>query len=193
MASGGPVRSRLRRPIRKKTVTASDPRAASSRPIHMNRPLADAVLAPISVQWDADRALTVIYGGHYLSLVRLAVLLVHDVATAEDLVQDSFVAMHTAWPRLRDGDKALAYLRHSVVNRSRSVLRHPIAIERNAHQPRSGMTGAGHGALSPLPNAAVVGALASLPARQREAVVLRYYADLPEAQVASAMGVSEGA
>jgi ATP-dependent Clp protease ATP-binding subunit ClpA len=61
---------------------------------------------------------------HYRSLVRLAALLVRDVATAEEVVQDSFIAMHTAWRRLPDNDKALSYLRQSVVNRSRSVLRH---------------------------------------------------------------------
>lgn len=150
----------------------------------MNRPVADAALAPIPVQWDADRALTAIYGGHYRSLVRLAVLLGHDVATAEAVVQDSFVAMHTAWPRLRDSDKALAYLRQSVVNRSRSMPQ---------HQPVPGMTGVEQGTPSPLENPAVVSALGSLSARQREALVLRYYGELSEAQVASAMGVSEGA
>jgi len=90
----------------------------------MNRPLADAALAPISVQWDADRALTAMYGDHYQCLVGLALLLVQDLTTAEDVVQDSFVAMHTAWRRQRDGDEALAYLRRSVVNRSRSAPRH---------------------------------------------------------------------
>jgi DNA-directed RNA polymerase specialized sigma24 family protein len=168
------VRPGLRRPIRKIKVTSGDPQAASNRPTHMNHPAVDAAPAPIRVQWDADRALTAMYSDHYRCLVRLAALLVHDVATAENVVQDSFAAMHTAWRRLGDGDKALAYLRHSVVNRSRSVLREP-------------------GVPSPLGNAAVVRALGSLPARQREALVLLYYGDLSEAQAASAMGVSEGA
>jgi len=140
----------------------------------MNHPVVDAALAPIRAQLDADRALTSMYGDHYQRLVRLAALLVPDVATAEMVVQDSFAAMHTAWRRLGDRDKALAYLRHSVVNRSRSVRRRP-------------------GGPSSPGNAAVAGALGSLPARQREALVLRYYGDLPEAQVAAAMGVSERA
>jgi RNA polymerase sigma-70 factor (sigma-E family) len=157
----------------------------------MNHPAVDAAFAPIRVQWDADRALTAMYADHYRCLVRLAVLLVHDVATAENVVQDSFAAMHAAWRRLGDSDKALAYLRHSVVNRSRSALRHRIGIERNAPDPGPGMPGGEQGVLSPLGNAAMVRALGSLPARQREALVLRYYGDLPEAQVAAAMGVSE--
>ena len=74
--------------------------------------------------------MTALYRTHYRSLVRLAVLLVRDIATAEDLVQDSFVAMHSAWPRLADSDLALSYLRQSVVNRSRSVLRHRIVVDK---------------------------------------------------------------
>ena len=159
----------------------------------MNRPLTDVAPAPISVQWDGDQALTAMYSDHYRGLVRLAWLLVQDVATAEDVVQDSFVAMHTAWRRLRDSDRALAYLRHSVVDRSRSVRRHRALAGRKAFQPGSGMPGADLSALPSLEHAAVVRALRSLSARQREALALRYYGNLSEAQVASAMGVSPGA
>ena len=71
------------------------------------------------VEWDADRAVTAIYSEHYRSLVRLAAFLVRDNATAEEVVQDSFVAMHGAWRRLRDTDKALSYL---------PVRRQPVAV-----------------------------------------------------------------
>ena len=98
----------------------------------MNRPLTDVALAPIPVRWDADHALTAMYSDHYRCLVRLAWFLVQDVTTAEDVVQDSFVAMHTAWRHLRGGDQALAYLHQSVVSRSRSVRRHRAVIEPNA-------------------------------------------------------------
>ena len=186
------MRPGFRRGVRKNAAAASDPQAASNRPIHMNGPLADAALAPIPVQWDADRALTAMYGDHYRCLVGLAMLLVQDLTTAEDVVQDSFVAMHTAWRRQRDSDEALAYLRRSVVNRSRSTPRHRALIEPNGSPPGPGVAGAELGAL-PSSERAVVGALRSLPARQREALVLSYYGDLPEAQVAAAMGVSQGA
>jgi RNA polymerase sigma-70 factor (sigma-E family) len=142
---------------------------------------------------DADRAVTELYHAHYRSLVRLAMLLVRDVATAEEVVQDSFVAMHGGWRRLRDSDKALSYLRQSVVNRSRSVLRHRMVVDRNAPKPAPDMPSAEHGAIAALERSAVVTALRSLPARQREALVLRYYADLSEAQIATAMGISRGA
>jgi RNA polymerase sigma factor (sigma-70 family) len=100
--------------------------------------------------------------------------------------------MHTAWRR-RDGDEALAYLRRSVVNRSRSAPRHRIVTERNASPSGPGVPGAEPGALPSPERAAVVGALRSLPARQREALVLRFYGDLPEEHVAAAMGVSKAA
>ena len=187
------MRPGFRRAARKNDAAAGDPEAASNRPIHMNRPLADAALAPISVQWDADRALTAMYGDHYQCLVGLALLLVQDLTTAEDVVQDSFVAMHTAWRRQRDGDEALAYLRRSVVNRSRSAPRNGAMTEPNPSPPGPAVPGAGLGVLPSPEQATVVGALRSLPARQREALVLRYYGDLPEAQVAAAMGVSQGA
>jgi len=187
------VRPRFGKSARKIDAAPGDPRATASRPIHMTRPLADAAAAPIPVQWDADRAVTVIYDDHYCCLVRLAVLLVPDVTIAEAVVQDSFVAMYTAWHRLRDSDNAVAYLRRSVVNRSRSVPRHHAVTGRDSSQPGPGVPSAEAGALPSPEHAAVVRVLRSLPARQREALVLTYYGGLPEAQVASAMGVSEGA
>ena len=145
------------------------------------------------VEWDADRAVTAIYSEHYRSLVRLAAFLVRDNATAEEVVQDSFVAMHGAWRRLRDTDKALSYLRQSVVNRSRSVLRHRTVVDKTTPKPPPDMPSAEHGAIIQLERSAVVSALRGLPERQREALVLRYYGDLSEAQIASVMGISRGA
>jgi RNA polymerase sigma-70 factor (sigma-E family) len=142
---------------------------------------------------EAERAVTALYTMHYRPLVRLAALLVRDVATAEEVVQDSFIAMHTAWRRIRDNDKALSYLRQSVVNRSRSVLRHRVVVDRNAPKPAPDMPSAEQGALTLLERTAVVSALRSLPPRQREALVLRYYGGLSEAEIASAMGISRGA
>ena len=149
----------------------------------------DTALGSVPTQWDADRATTVMFGEHYRSLVRMAALLVGDVATAEAVVQDSFVAMHGAWRRLRDSEKALPYLRQCLVNRSRSALRHKIVIGRNTPKPEPGMPSAEREA-PPLPEHAVAGALRALPPRQREALVLTFYGGLTEAQAASAMGIS---
>jgi DNA-directed RNA polymerase specialized sigma24 family protein len=61
-----------------------------------------------------------LYLTHYRSLVRLAALLVPDLASAEEIVQDSFAALHCAWLRMAETHDALGYLRRSVVSRSRS-------------------------------------------------------------------------
>jgi RNA polymerase sigma-70 factor (sigma-E family) len=142
---------------------------------------------------DADAAITELYGAHYKSLVRLATLLVHDISTAEEVVQDSFVALHAGLHRLRDSEKTLSYLRAAVVNRSRSVLRHRTVVDRNAPKAAPDMPSAEHGAMALIERSFVVAALRSLPERQREVVVLRFYGDLSEAQIAATMGITRGA
>ena len=143
--------------------------------------------------WDADQAVTQLYAAQYRSLVRLAALLLRDTGAAEEVVQDSFIALHGAWRRLRDSDRALAYLRQSVVNRARSALRHRKVEERHAPAPMPDHASAEHGALEALERQQVITALHELPGRQREVLVLRYYLDLSEAQIADALGISRGA
>jgi DNA-directed RNA polymerase specialized sigma24 family protein len=114
-----------------------------------------------------------LFSQHYVALVRLAVVLVRDLTAAEEVVQDAFVAMHGRRRLRQDPDQALAYLRRAVVIGSRSVLRHRTAPKHPADP--------------------VAAALAALPGRQCEAVILRYYADLSEQETAAAMGISQGA
>jgi RNA polymerase sigma-70 factor (sigma-E family) len=142
---------------------------------------------------DADQVVAQLYSIQYRPLVRLATLLVRDVATAEEVVQDAFVAMRGGWQRLGDAEKALAYLRQAVVNRSRSVLRHRTAAGSDLQQVLPDTPGAEGGALGLLEQAAARAALRGLPDRQREAIVLRYYAGLSEGEIAAAMGISQGA
>jgi RNA polymerase sigma-70 factor (sigma-E family) len=156
-------------------------------------PDAFPVSGTVRTEWSPDRAVIELYSQHYRALVRLAALLVRDTPTAEEVVQDSFVAMHGGWQRLRDTEKALAYLRQAVVNRSRSVLRHRTVVDKNLQKAPPDMPSAEHGALVLLERSAVVAALRGLPDRQREAIVLRYYADLSEAEIATAMRISRGA
>ena len=85
--------------------------------------------------WAADQSLTEIYLAEYDSLVRMAASLVSDIETAEDVVQDSIVAMHGAWPNLYDSEKALAYVRQSVMNRARSVIRRRMVVDRHPPKP----------------------------------------------------------
>jgi RNA polymerase sigma-70 factor (sigma-E family) len=141
----------------------------------------------------ADEMVTVLYHAHYAMLVRTAALLVGDLATAEDVVQDCFIAMHRTWWRLRDTSKALPYLRRAVINRSRSVLRHRAVADRHLPLLAPQLPSAEDSALAGMERSSVPAALRALPPRQREVVVLRYYADLSEAQIAAAMGISKGA
>jgi DNA-directed RNA polymerase specialized sigma24 family protein len=124
---------------------------------------------------DADRAVTALYLTHYRPMVRLAAWLVQDLATAEEIVQDSFVAVHAARRQRLDAGLGPSELRRSVVERSRSLLRRRAVTGRPAPDGR---------AVSPfrglrLDRSAFISALWALPARQREDVVLRYFADLP--------------
>jgi RNA polymerase sigma-70 factor (sigma-E family) len=153
----------------------------------------DRYQAWLRAERSADQAVRDLYAEHYKSLVRLAAMLVRDTPTAEEAVQDAFVAMHAGWHRLEDTEKALAYLRQAVVNKSRSVLRHRIVVEKNLQNAPPDMPSAEHGAFVMLERSAVVAALRNLPERQREAIVLRYYADLSEADIAATMGISRGA
>jgi RNA polymerase sigma-70 factor (sigma-E family) len=174
-----------------------EPADEVARPTSVTETLTATALVPevrpAPATWNADRVVTELYLGQYKSLVRLAVLLVHDVPTAEEVVQDAFEAMHYAQRRLRDSEKALSYLRQAVVNRSRSVLRHRTVVDKNAPKPAPDEPSAEHAAMALIERSAVIEALRTLPDRQREAIVLRYYADLSEADIAATMGISKGA
>ena len=169
--------------------------AGGSRPVTGAQPrvAAPSAATPCGMEQAADEAVTVLYQTHHAMLVRTAALLVGDVATAEDVVQDSFIAMHRAWWQLRDTSRALPYLRRAVINKSRSVLRHRVVADRHPPMPALGLPSAEDSALAVVERSAVLAALDALPDRQREVVVLRYYADLSEAQIAAALGISKGA
>lgn len=123
---------------------------------------------------DAVQGLATLYQAHYQSLVRLAVLLVSDLATAEEIVQEAFADVHGTWRALPGHDAALRYLRRSLIRRSRAV------------ESRQADAAADPGADS---GAGLLPALRALPAREREVLVLRYFADLPEAEIAVLTGM----
>ncbi len=141
---------------------------------------------------DADRALTALFTAHYSPLVRLAALLLGDTASAEDIVQDSFAALRHG-PRRPDSDSALSCLREAVVTRSRSALRHGTLAARTRAGSDPRRAAGEQDAIPRLEDQAVITALRKLPARQREAIVLRFYSDLSEAQIAAAMRIRRAA
>jgi RNA polymerase sigma-70 factor (sigma-E family) len=164
--------------------TSPDGSAASRR---------GASVAEEPARWDADEAVTQLYAAHYTALVRMAALLVRHGGEAEEIVQDAFVAMHGKWRRLREPEKALAYLRRSVVNRARSALRHHLVVAKHTPTQLDDHASAESHVLTADARAQVIDALHQLPTRQREVLVLRYYSDLSEAEIAEALEISRGA
>lgn len=125
-------------------------------------------------------------------LGRLAVLLVHDRQAAEDLVQDTLLKVYLAWPRI-DRPTAFAYARRTMVNLSTDRWRRrrhePVVGHEADREPSTSAQGAYAGVEA---RDEVVRQLAQLSTRERTMVVLRYYADMSEAEVAREMGVSTG-
>ncbi|MFE2143163.1 SigE family RNA polymerase sigma factor [Streptomyces sp. NPDC059456] len=136
--------------------------------------------------------LTETYQAHYRSLLGLAALLLDDTASCEDVVQEAFIRVHSARNRVRDRDKTLAYLRQTVVNLSRSALRRRILGLKLLSKPMPDMASAEEGAYDQLERDDLIKAMRGLQRRQREVLVLRYFADMTEAQVAETLGVSLG-
>lgn len=137
-----------------------------------------------------------LYRQEYRSLVRLATMLVDERGLAEELVQDAFVAAARASgaESLRDPDAAPAYLRSAVMNRARSQLRKRRVRRRHLRsvEPPPSEPGADGPALRADASRRMIAALRRLPLRQREVLVLRYYADLSEAEIAEELGISAG-
>lgn len=140
----------------------------------------------------AAQTVTALYQAHSLGLVRLAVIMLGDQGAAEDVVHDAFLGLYRRWDNLADASSALAYVRSSVLNGCRTLLR------RRARQAAVAVF-----AVLPIESAEalaligeehreVLAAIRRLPDRRREAVVLRYYLDMTESQIADAMRISRG-
>jgi RNA polymerase sigma-70 factor (sigma-E family) len=144
------------------------------------------------VPTDRDAGLTTLFLGYHRQLVGFALLLVDDLETAEDVVQDAFLALHRRWTWVRDPQAAYEYLRTSVLNGSRSQLRRrrtrrvlSAPLPRTA--PSAEATAADHEEQD-----AVLHELATLSTRQRQVLVLRYYLDQSEAEIARTLQISAG-
>ena len=137
----------------------------------------------------AAAAVAALYQHHAMGLIRLAYLMLGDRAGAEDAVQDAFCGLYRHWDRLADQDRALAYVRSSVLNGCRSALRRRTTGRRllTAYQPPTASAEAA--VLGLEERQEVMRAVQRLPERQREALVLRFYLDLPEREIARLMGL----
>jgi len=133
---------------------------------------------------------TAVYHAHAIGLIRLAVIMLGDRHAAEDVVQEAFCGLYRRWDRLSDPANALCYVRSSVLNGCRSVLRRsrrpPDALSEPAAESAEAT------ALIGEEHREVLAALRRLPPRQREALVLRFFLDLPEPEIAASMKVTPG-
>lgn len=142
---------------------------------------------------DALLGVEALYRSEYRRLVGIARLLVDDVGSAEEVVQDAFVALHRNWARLRDEGAAPAWLRTAVVNGARGRLRRRATARHHLRvaEPGVAATVEERSQLAD-EHRAVAAALRGLPERQRACLVLRFYGDLSEAEIATTLGISAG-
>jgi RNA polymerase sigma-70 factor (sigma-E family) len=141
----------------------------------------------------SDEIVGNLYECHAVRLIRMAVLLVGDQSSAEDVVQDAFLGLYRSLGRLRDPANAAAYLRTCVVNGCRSVLR---SRKRSWHAlaatPDPPVWSAESAAMAGEDRREVLQAVRRLPRRQREVLVLRYYLNLSDPEIAADLGVTRG-
>jgi RNA polymerase sigma-70 factor (sigma-E family) len=140
---------------------------------------------------ETEAAFDELYRSQWHHLVRVALLLVDDVESAKDCVQDAFVGLYRR--PLRNPDAQLGYLRRSVVNAARSMLRRRGIARRHLRTAQAvAVPGADHAVIVSAEHAALMAALRQLPQRQREVLVLRYWSGLPEAEIAAVLGIRPG-
>ncbi len=137
----------------------------------------------------AEEAVGALYQASALDLIRLAYLMVGDRASAEDVVQEAFCGLYRRWDRLEHADNAIYYLRASVLNGCRSVLRHRAVRRRALADPPA--VSAEAVVLSGEEREEVVRAVGRLPRRQRQVLVLRFYSGLSYEQIARVMGIGQ--
>ena len=146
----------------------------------------------VALPRDRDEAISALFVTHHARLVGLARLLVDDLPTAEDVVQDAFTALYRRWPGLRDPGAALGYLQASVANGARSSLRRRRTVREVVLDRPPDMPSAETAVVASDDHRRVVAALAELPARQRQVLVLRYYLEQSEVEIATTLSISRG-
>ena len=157
--------------------------AAPAPPRDVRDPLADGA--------DAAGAVTALYEAHALGLVRLAYVMLGNRASAEDVVQEAFCGLYRRWGQLADPSRALQYVRSSVLNGCRTVFRQRPPRDA-ATLDEASATSAEAAVLAMEEHREVMRALRRLPDRQREVLVLRFYLDEPEAEIARVMSIRPG-
>jgi RNA polymerase sigma factor (sigma-70 family) len=143
---------------------------------------------------ERDAVLDLLFRSHYAALLRLARVLIGSREEAEEIVQDAFVSLHRNWSRLQNSGSASAYLRAAVVGGCRNRRRR--FARAAAFAPKLAQFLSDPSVQDPavdLENAdSVASAVRSLPTRQREVIVARYYLGLTESQTAELLDIGVG-
>jgi RNA polymerase sigma-70 factor (sigma-E family) len=135
-----------------------------------------------------------LFDRHYAPMCRLAYAILGDAPLAEEIVMEALLKTFTGWGRLRDTDRADAYLRRAVVNLCRSRIRRKTIesrVNRTIHH-RDELKAPDWDADRHETSRLVWAAVVALPERQRACVVLRYFEDLPESEIAEILECSVG-
>ena len=156
--------------------------------------MADAYAVPFdgALPTTARGAVTALFRVHHKRLVGLASLLVDDHGTAEEIVQDAFESLYKRWNGLRDPDAAVAYLDRAVVYGARSWVRRRVTARAYVLPEAGTAPSAEAEGVDLRRNDELADAIRALPQRQREVIVLRYFLDLSEEQIAAWLGVTTG-
>jgi RNA polymerase sigma-70 factor (sigma-E family) len=139
---------------------------------------------------DRDADFSAYMAARQPALLRTAYLLTGDRAGAEDLVQNALAKLYLSWDKVRDRESLDGYVRRIIVNEHNSLWRRAWkrrehAVETMPETPTSDEYDDGEGA-------ALWAFVQTLPPRQRSVIVLRYYEDLSEAEIAATLGISVG-
>ena len=141
---------------------------------------------------ERDVVLDAVFRESYSALVGLAALLLDERGHAEEVVQEAFARTYVAWPRLRQQSDPLPYVRRAVVNLARGGLRRRLTVRRYRPAAPPAVPSAEADVIADEQRRQITAAVAALPRRQRECVVLRYFLDCSVAETATTLGVSEG-
>jgi len=156
--------------------------------LSLRRPTAAALGEPAGTR---DAAVSDLYGEHWTGLTRLALLMLGDRPSAEDVVQEAFTELWRRWHTLDDIAKAPAYLRSTVLNRARNLLRRRKVARLYTPPAEPPVWSPEHDAVLGEDRREVLAALATLPTRRREVLVLRFYLNLSDREIAATLGISE--
>jgi RNA polymerase sigma-70 factor (sigma-E family) len=140
----------------------------------------------------AAAAVAALYQANALAMIRMAHVVLGDRGAAEDVVQDAFCGLYRRWGHLSDQDKAMSYVRSSVLNGCRSALRRTrpeLSPEPSSRTGRSTQSPGDTAVINEDERVTMMAALRKLPHRQREVLVLRFYLDMTDQEIAAEMGI----